>query len=134
MKKSLRLKVRVDWAQQKMLERLRKELAEQGYAIFPIAKNHRRHRLDFIAVLKEPPLNFLVVRPTAKGRLSVTPFGPRSQYRQADKAITHARRAIDINVSWSPRQLTEPPTGTGWWEEYLPQSVREEVRILLGLG
>jgi hypothetical protein len=124
--------IRAEWAQQKAVERLRICLAEKGYAIFPIAKEHRRHHLDFIAVLKDPPMNFLIVRPTEKGRVSVTPFGPRSQYRYADQAVIQARRGIDIVIAWSRRQLHKPPHGE-WWDHYFPRSFRNEVRTILGI-
>jgi hypothetical protein len=131
MKKYRRKKVRVDWAQQKMLECVRIELAGEGYLIFPVAKAYRYHRLDFVAVLKVLPNNFLVVRPTPGGRISFTPFGPHGQYIQADRAIAHARRAIDIAVIWSPRPFRAPPPGKAWWEEYVPKKFWDELRILL---
>lgn len=133
MRKPKRRKITAKWAQQKMLERLRVELATEGYAIFPIAKSHRRHQLDFVAVLKEPPMNFLVVRPTLKDRVSVTPYGPWSQYGAAYRAIGYARSSIDISICRSPRQLKMSPPDKGWWKEYLPKNVRGEVQILLGL-
>lgn len=133
MKKHWREPVKVDWAQQKMIELVRIELAGEGYLIFPIAEEYRYHRLDFVAVLNVLPHNFLVVRPTPRGGVSFTPFGPHSQYIQADRAIAHARQAINITIHWSPRPLRMPPPERWWWEEYLPETFHEEIRSLLRL-
>lgn len=124
--------VRAEARQRNAMERLRKCLAEKGYAVFPIAKEHRRHSLDFIAVLKDPPMNFLVVRPTERGRISVTPFGPRTQYYYAEQAILRARMGTGVIIAWSPKQLQKPPHGE-WWDHYFPSSFRNEVRVILGI-
>lgn len=119
-----------EWAQQKAIEQLRNSLASNGYLTFPISPKWRRHKLDFVAVLKEPPMNFLVVRPTLKGRISLTPYGPRSQYVYAQRAVTQACQNIDVIVGWSKRQLRKPPEGP-WWETYLPLYAQRELRLLL---
>jgi len=119
-------------SQREALGKLHISLAEHGYYIFPIKPKLRRHKLDFIAVLNVPPLNFVLVRPTLKGRISVMPFGPRSQYVYAHRAIFSARKGTAIRIDWNRRQLHRPPNGE-WWKFYFSKHIQEEVGELLGL-
>ena len=86
--------------QKALLLDLRKRFAECGHLVLLVSRVRRRHKFDFLAVPKSNPLQFLIVEPDTRGRVRVRPFGCRTLYIEAKRAVAAARAAHKNKVRW----------------------------------
>lgn len=61
---------------------LRDGLGQLSYFIFPLAKRFRKHQRDFVAVPRDNPHGFLIVKLTASREIIVQPYCIKSLYAQ----------------------------------------------------
>ena len=90
-------------AQRESVVRLRTLLGQEGFLVCDVAPPYRRHELDFIVAHQVWLYQFVIVRPTPKGRLSVTPF--------SNKVIPHGLKNfvkatdLPVRIQWSGKLL-----------------------------
>lgn len=80
---------------------LRSRIAGSGYHIFGVAKMHKGYALDFVAVLKDRPDQFLLVLGSKHGHAKVRPFCDRSLYLPVQRIIKDARTKAGIYTRWN---------------------------------
>lgn len=85
--------------QREKVAELRLRLGELGYFIFAIARRLRKHRHDFLAVHKNNPATFFLVRPTRYRSVTIQPYGPTRQPHAVAKLVEHVR-SIRLLVHW----------------------------------
>jgi len=116
--------------QKKALAALRARLGENGYLIVPVAEFFRRHESDFLAARRESPRQFFVVRPTAGGNVTLTPFMLRSLYYGVGQIVKDLRMKDSYPLLWSGHQLLKfARQRDGWWKEYFQPEAQAELGI-----
>ncbi len=109
------------------IEYLKRIFSESGYVICRVAKQYRRHELDFIAVHGRLISRFFIVRPTPKGWVSITPFARAHIEDHMRHKVKHGRSTPARKVFWRQRQLTLPP-GTNGWADYFPPEMQARIK------
>lgn len=98
-KKRQRTRLRLRHVQAIQIGELRERLGESGYFIFPIARRFRTHKQDFLAMRRERPREFLIVKPKNKGFISLKPYCLKSQHQDI-AAIVDEFKAAGCLVRW----------------------------------
>jgi len=121
--------IEVTAQQRATLEKVKREFAENGYYIYPVAPFFRRNEHDFVAAQKDWPRQFLVVRPTPKGFVSVIPFALRTLYHKPRKIISSLQKKSPKTIRWSGKQLRFARQRPDWWKDYFPPEASEMLSI-----
>jgi hypothetical protein len=107
----------------------KKFLGEKGYVICDVALEYRRSKQDFIAYHKDDVELFIVVRATARGWISMTPFLRRHRYNKLLEDFNQHKETLKpIRLSWSQKSLYLP--SRYGWVGYFPPEVRARIKIL----
>lgn len=115
-------------AQLQTLKILRRRLGENGYLIFAVAPWYRRHESDFVAMPKEAPRQFSVVRATATNTVVVRPFAdPRGKlYR----ILPDIRKKSPASIKRGLPPLKSSRQRPDWWLQYIePEAITELKRL-----
>lgn len=121
--------IRVTAQQRATLGKVKRELAESGYYIYPVAPFFRRNKHDFVAAQKDHPREFVVVRPTPKGLVSVVPFVMRALYYKPQKIVSSLQKKEPGTIRWSGKQLRYARQRPDWWRDYFPAEARQLLDI-----
>ena len=118
---------------QSTLELVRTRLAERGYLIAPVAKEHRKHKSDFLALYKVSPdaqlsNEFAIVRKAATC-IVVRPF--REARGNFYSMLPEIKRGCPALVRRGTPLLNFSRSGTNPWLHYVSDETHEE---LIALG
>lgn len=115
--------IRTTATQRLALQQLQKRLAERGYWIFPVAREFRRHSLDFIAIPKDEPWRLLLVSSQRNGSLQARPAFVSVLHRENVAFMKQLKLACKITVS--RKQLQNVP-----WVSFLTTQSHKEYSAL----
>lgn len=126
-------RVRTTPAQRTAMEKLRKRLGERGYVILPVARWYRRHYLDFLALPKLVPREFVLVRPSRNGTVSVRPFASPQLYGPLQAMLQTMQHSCDGLLHWSDRMLPFARVRPDDWPKFIaPEGLRETQVLVFG--
>ncbi len=116
--------IRTTQAQRVTIEKLHVLLGEKGYLIYEVSPRYRRHYLDFIACNKTWQYHLVIVRPTPKGRVSITSFVHKSGVRDITRAFIKTAN-LPVLVRWSGK-LLGTPSGINGWKKYFATNAKKK--------
>lgn len=105
---------------------LRARIGELGYLIVPVAPKYRRHKTDFVAIPKDDPHFFAIVRAAAK-RIVIRPFG--GTRGELHNMIPYVRKSAKVPIYRAFPRPMDPKNDTPW-RDYSDPSAHDELVVL----
>lgn len=125
------MRIRTTLQQRETIRILRSRFGEQKYLVFPVAGWYRRHYLDFVAIPKKSPQQFVLVHAVRSGYVSVRPHCVSTMHGSVRTLIKSGK--IPLVARWSARQLRKTPSGSVLWYDYVPPSAIKEYYGITGI-
>ena len=109
------------------LNLVRTRLAERGYLVAPVAAPFRRHKTDFVALRKDWPGQFAIVR-IAPTCIVVRPFGEKRG--DLYLILPEIRKKSPVSIRRGLPLLKYSEEGPNKWQHYVSDEAHEELVAL----